>query len=238
MADTSALVELNKVVDDYLLKYKKPFEDAFIYVAHACDCVQRFNLYDNNVVVTEKVTINANKWIEMPDSMLGFNDLLVAVSDGRFWSCTEQSDIVTTTTTTLGVEGRDETIGEGAGITDPKTDTYGGVGGVNDYYYTIDWNARRIYTEGFDTETVVLKYVSSGIEVGGTTYVPSLIIPMIEAYLLWKESYWIAGLARERDMREKDYTKARLEIRSFINSMSYSEWKDLFNSLATQAPQR
>jgi len=231
---TEALVTINKAVDDFLLGYKKPTDDAFIYLRHACQCFQDYTLYDGLESVITKVTVNANKWIDMPSDMIGFNDLLVLQSNGRFWSCTQQSDIITTTTFTGLVEGRDSTIGEGAAITDPKVDTYGGVGGVNDYNYSEDWKTRRIYTEGFGTETVVLDYMSSGIEATGTTYIPVLIIPMIDAYLLWKETYWIPNIAKEREAREKDYNKAELKIRNFINAMSYNQWRDLLLSITTQ----
>jgi len=232
---TPALIDINQAVSQYLLKYKKSTEDALIYTEHACLCFQDFSLYDGNNLVTVKVTVTANKWIVMPSDMVGFNDLMVLQTDGSFWPCTERDDMITTTTTTAGVEGRDSTIGEGAALADPKSSTYGGVGGVNDYYYKKEWKERRIYTEGFTTETVVLQYTSTGIEMSGTTYIPTLIVPMVDAYLLWKESYWIPTLFRERESREKDYKNRRMEARNFVSSMSYNQWRDLFLSMTTQS---
>ena len=81
----------------------------------------------------------------------------------------------------------------------------------------------------------MLKYVSSGVTVAGTTYVPDFLSPVIDAFLLWKESYWLPGLARERQLRERDYTNEVLKARYFVNSLSYNELSDLILGNATQS---
>jgi len=237
MVATSALIDVNTIVDRYLLKYKKTTEDSFIYLEHACNCIRDFHLYDSPDLVTEKVSISALGIIEMPTSMVGFNKLY-KFTDGVKWSFTQRDDVITTTTTTLGVEGQDSTYGEGSALKDPKSDTYGGVGGVNDYYYKPDWKARRIFVEGLISDTVMLEYTTSGVEVSGVTYVPEFITPMIDNYLLEKETFWMPELARERDSRAKNYTNAENRIRNLINAMGYDEWRDLLNSITTMAPLR
>jgi hypothetical protein len=235
--NTDALLDLNTIVDRYLFKFKLPTEDAFIYLEHCANCVRDFHLYDSPNVVPAKVTISALGIIEMPSDMVGFNDLYKFV-DGKKWPFTYRDDMITTTTVTGGIEGQDASYGEGEALVDPKSDTYGGVGGVNDYYYKPDWKERRIFCEGTINDTAVLEYITSGIEVAGTTYVPEFITPMLDNYMLWKSSYWIPTLIRERESLEKDYTKSELKIRNLINSMSYSEWHDLLLSLTTLVPQR
>lgn len=237
MADTNALINIEDVVTRFLHLYKKPTEDYTIYLAHACNCVRDFRLYDSNQVVTEKVSISALGIIEMPDSMVGFNDLLYPVN-GEYVSFTEMATLVNTTTFTGLVEGQDSHYGEGVAILHPEDTGYGGRGAINDYNYVIDWEARRIFCEGMTSDTVILRYVSSGIETSGVTTIPEFISPMIDNYLLWKETYWVKGLERERDMRERDYTNSELKIRGFINAMTYDQWRDLLMGINTQAPQR
>jgi len=234
---TSALIDINQIVDEFLLSYKKSTEDSFIYLQHACNCVRDFKLYDSQDVITQKVSISALGIIEMPSDMVGFNGLFKPYN-GEWWPFTRKDSLINTTTTTLGVEGNDSTFGEGSGVQDPKSDAYGGVGGINDYYYKIDWKARRIFCEGITSETVALKYVTTGIEISGTTYVPTFITPMIHDYLLWKECYWLPGLERYSDMREKNYNRSELKVRGFINSMTENEWHDLLLSITTQVPLR
>jgi len=234
---TPALIGINEIVSRYLLKYKKTTEDSFIYLEHASNCVRDFHLYDSPNVVTQKIAVSALGIIEMPSDMVGFNGLYKFV-DGVMWSFTPRDDIAVTTTMVAGVESQDEDYGEGEALKDPKTDTYGGVGGVNDYYYKIDWKARRIFIEGTTSDTVILKYTTSGVELTGTTYVPEFITPMIDSYLLWKETYWLPELARERDIRAKDYDKAEYKVRNLVNAMTADEWRDLLLSITTMAPLR
>jgi hypothetical protein len=231
---TAALVPLNQIVDMFLLKNEKSLDRAFIYLQHACDCVRELHLYDLPNLVTTKVTITALGIIDMPADLIGFNGLYKFV-DGVKWNFTRRDDVITTTTTTLGVEGQSTTYGEGSALKDPKSDTYGGVGGVNDYYYKIDWKARRIFIEGLISDTVMLEYTTSGIEMTGTTYVPDYCTPVIDAYLNYKDCFLEPRLERYASEREKSYLDKENRVRNLVNSMSYDEWRDLLLSITTQS---
>lgn len=237
MANTPALLTLNEVVTRFLLKYKKSTEDAVTYTELAANCVRDWQLYHGNEVTVAKVSIDANYVIEFPVDMIGFIDLCWYFS-GRYWSFTEQKDIVRTTTFTGLVEGRDSDMEEGQPIAHANSYTYGARGGVNDYNYTIDWKARRIFVDGINSDTAILFYTSSGITSAGTTYVSDLLTPVIDSYLLWKESYWLPNLARERQLRERDYTNEVLRARNFVNALSYTQLHDLLMGSSTQGPKR
>jgi hypothetical protein len=234
---TAGLVSINKITDAYMFKYERSLDRAWIYVQHAADCVRDLHLYDLPNLVTAKVTVDSNGIIEFPQDMIGFNGLYVFI-DGVKWNFTQRGDIITTTTTTGGVEGQDADFGEGETPRNPKSDTYGGVGGVNDYYYKIDWKARRIFCEGILSDTAVLEYTTSGIELTGTTYVPDYCTPVIDAYLQWKDCFLNPGMERYVSERERSYLNAENRVRNLINAMSYEEWHDLLNSITTQAPLR
>lgn len=239
MAHTDALLDIETVVTRFLLKYRKSTEDYVLYLEHACNCVRDFSLYHSNEVTPLKMTVTANKFLEMPDDMIGFVDLVFPI-EGKWWSFTKVDDIVNTTTFTgtPPSEGRDSTFEEGVDIKHALSDTYGAKGGVNTYNYTIDWRARRIFLDGIDSGTVVLFYNTSGVTVSGTTYVSDLITPVLDSYMLWKESYWLPGLARERQIREKDYTNEVAKVRYFVNSLTFNQFRDLILGNATQSPQR
>jgi hypothetical protein len=236
---TEGLISIEKIVTQFMLSYKKTTEDYVSYLSHALNCVQSFNLYDGNLAVTAKVTLNTTlKCIEMPTDMLSFIDLVTPL-DGGWWSFTEKN-IVNTTTTTGGVEGRDDTQGEGHLINQDRVVGYCAKGGYNRFKYTIDWVARRIYVDDvYDSDTkIVLIYVSSGIKATGETAVPAFLIPLIDNYLLEKETFWIPELVRERPMRHDAYWREKLAIRDLVNSMSESSWHDLFLEGTTQTIQR
>lgn len=234
---TAALLSIDEIVGRFLLKFKRSTEDAVIYTEHLCNLVRDYRVHDSNQVVTEKIAISALGIIEMPDDMLSFVDLLYPLN-GQYISFTEMSTLVNTTTFTGLVEGQDDDMGEGVAILHPEDVGYGARGAINDYNYVIDWEARRIFCEGIISDTVVLRYVSSGIETTGATTVSDIITPMADAYLLWKSSFWIPDLVRERESLKRDYTEARLELRNTINAKSYDEWRDILLGLSSQAPQR
>lgn len=237
---TDAVQSIEKIVSTYLFAYKKSTEDYSLYVQHAANCFQDFNLYDGNTVQYEKVTIDPlKKWIDMPDDMVQFKELLTPI-DGGWWSFSEKTQIVTTTTTVGAVEGRDSAQGEGVTIDQPRVTSYGAKGGWNKFRYNIDWATRRIYVDQtYDSiDYVVLMYVSSGIKSSGETLVPMFFAPVIDSYLLYVETFWIESLMKFQDVRFAKYWRERAKVRDLINSMTYDQWRDIFLSSMTQAPQR
>jgi hypothetical protein len=237
--DSNALISLEEITSRYLLKYKKSTEDYVLYLEHSAACIQDFNLYDGNIATTAKVTLNTTlKCIDMPSDMLSFIDLVTPI-DGGWWSFTEKN-IVNTTTFTGGVEGRDDLQGEGKKINQDRTVGYGAKGGYNRFKMTLDWSARRIYVDDmYDATTyLVMIYVSSGIKATGETTVPAFLIPLIDCYLLERETFWNTELVRERPMRHDAYWREKLKVRDLVNSMSVNQWHDLFLSDATQTVKR
>jgi hypothetical protein len=237
---TSALTTIEKVATSFLFAYKHSTEDYSLYVEHLCRAIQDFNLYDGQLVVSEKVTIDpVLKCISMPDDMQQFVDLVTPIN-GTWWSFTEKSQMVNTTTTIVGVESRDSTQGEGVTMDQVKVTGYGAKGGWNKFRYTVDWVSRRIYVDDTyeSTDYIVLLYVSSGIKATEETTIPTFLVPMLDAYLLLKETYWIPEVAREREIRDRDYWREKMKVRNLINSMTYNQWRDMFLGSYTQAPQR
>jgi hypothetical protein len=240
MADTNALIPIEQIVTDFLFAYRHGTDDYPLYLRHACMAVQDFNLYDGEILNTVKVTIDpVLKCIDMPDDLIKFIDLVTPIKGG-WWSFTQKDNIVNTTTTVGGVETRDSAQGEGVKIDVDRVVSYGAKGGYNKFRCTVDMAARRIYVDNtYDvSDYIVLLYVSSGINTTGETKVPSFIVPMIDMYLLEKETYWIPELARERQMRHQEYWQEKMKVRNLINAMSKDSWLDLFYSGFTQVPTR
>lgn len=233
---TNGLISINRILDSYMLKNELSTDRAWIYLQHALDAVRDLHLYDLPNLTTAKVTISSIGIIEFPSDLIGFNSLYKFV-DGVKWKFTKRDDMVVTTTTTLGVEGLDSDYGEGEAMVDPKTTTYGGVGGVNDYYYNIDWKARRIFTN-IKSDTAVLEYTTSGIELTGSTYIPDYCTPVIDSYLDFKRCLLDERLFRYANERERSFQNAENRVRNLINAMGYDEWHDLLLSITTMAPLR
>jgi len=232
MAHTTAITEINKVVNNYLFKYKIPQDDYFIYLQHACDCFRAINLRHGHNVITEKVDVSSLGIIEMPQDMIGFCNLFMPI-DGEFWSFTKRPRIVNTTTTVDDVEGQDSTMGEGVEIADNMYTGYGGRGAVNDYYFTIDWGARRIFCDGIKSEKAVLQYTSSGISITGATYIPQEAIPVIDAYLNWKKEEMTPSKQNRLDYFYTIYLRSIEDMRIFRFMPSRDEIEDAWDDAVT-----
>ena len=237
MSHSSAYTEIGKYVDKYLLKKKLPQDDYFLLLQHTCDCFRNISLRHSNKVVTTKVTVSSLGIIEMPQDMIGFSCLYVAIG-GEMWSFTKKSKKVMTTTTTLGIEGQDSEIGEGTNVQNDMYWGLGGRGGVNSYYFNIDWSARRIFCDGFKSDTAVLVYTSSGLVVSGTTYVDVQCEPVIDAYLDWQREIINTRSMGLLDRFEKYYNDRLFELRLLNFMPSRDEIQDAWDSSSTQGVQR
>lgn len=240
MAHTTAITEISKLVDKYLFKYSLPQEDYFLYLQHACDCYRDINMRHSNVVVTTKVTVGLLGLgeIDMPGDMIGFSNLYIPIN-GEWWSFTNKPRKVTTTTTTLGIEGLDSTVGEGVSIRDDNYLGLGGRGGVNDYYRKIDWAARRIYCDGISSGTAVLQYTSSGLSTAqGGTYVSQECEPVIDSYINWKREIIQPRSIAMVQLFEKYYNDELQKMRLFNLMPTADEIRDAWDSNSTQSVQR
>lgn len=237
MASSTAVTEIGKIVDKYIFKYKLSQDDYFTYLQHACDCYRKISLKHSNKVVTEKIAVSSLGIIEMPTDMVGFCGLFIPIN-GELWSFTKKGRKVMTTTTTGGVEGQNSAMGEGVDVLDNNYLGLGGRGGVNSYYMNIDWTARRIFCDGFKSDTAVLQYTSSGLTVGGSTYVSQECEPVMDAYMNWKkEQINTRSLSMLRTLEE--YYKEELQEMRIFNFMpSRDEIADAWDSSSTQSPQR
>jgi hypothetical protein len=235
--DTPAIIGIEEVVTRYLLKYKLPSTDYYVYLEHACDVISKFQVRDGNKFRSEKVSVSALGIIEFPSDCIRVKEPCVA-RNGEWWPMTERPNLVNTTTMTGLVEGHDANFGEGVAVLDNLTYSLAAKGAVNSYYYMIDYNARRIFCDGIISDTALLKYVSSGISITATTYIPEMLIPLVDTYLLWKETYWRKDLARERASREDNFKNERLEIRNVLNGLTASQWQDLIWGSTSQNPKR
>jgi len=122
-------------------------------------------------------------------------------------------------------------------LLEPRTTDYGARGGNNLYYFSPNWKQRKIYINGIPTETVILQYVSSGLNLTGDSYVPIQAQSSVERYLNWMRAE-IDGLGlTERRDRERLYDK-EIEMLRRTHIPSASEFKDILLYLMTQVPIR
>jgi len=236
--DSNAFENINNVVDRFIFKYKLPLEDDVLFTEHACECYRKIRNRHSDAVTTRKVTPTSLGIVEFPDDCIRVIDVVIPMN-GEWWSCTQRKRMVNTTTIVNGPETRDDDDqGEGTDIQDPNYWGYGGAGGANTYYCNIDYDARRVFLDGRTTEYVVLIMTTSGINLDGDTLVPEKCVPAIDAYMLWKKSWWDGSAMNEKQYREKVYNDEINELRIVSFMPSFDQLKDIFNSTNTMAPTR
>ena len=237
MSHSIAYTEVGKLVDKYILLRELPQDSYFTYLQMACNAYREISLRHSNTVVTTKIAVSSLGIIEMPTDMVGMGNLFVPLN-GEWWSFSVKPRKVTTTTTVLGVETQDSDMGEGVDVLDDNYIGYGGRGGVNAYYMTVDWTARRIFCDGFKSDTAVLQYTSSGLVVGGNTYVPQQCEATITAYIDWQREINNMRSLSAVQLLERYYTDALFQLRLFNFMPSRDQIADAWDSSSTLGIQR
>ena len=237
MSSTNAIIDINDVVDGFMFAHKLPTEDAVIFTEHACRCYVDIRMNHSNEFNTLKVTTDANGIIEMPDDLIKLHYVFIPVG-GEWWSLTERPLIVNTTTISSGLETQNSLEGEGVDIADPQNITYGGTGGANEYYYMVDFEARRIFVDGMNSGDAVLRYISSGLNLDGNTLINVACVPVIESYMMWKKAWWDGSSANERDYRKQEYKDEVLKLRLNNFMPTKERLSDALNGMNTTTPLR
>lgn len=168
---SSAVIKIGDVVDSFLLGRELPLSRYVPMLKHAFDCFRAHVAFTSRLYYRKAMTTDVNGTLTMPDDMVDFIGLALA-SDTSLWYFTENSKINVDAVT--AVKDIDD---------DLESQGYAGRGGINDYYYKIVWNDRKIYTDGAETQSVILFYISNGIRTDEETLVDVSLVPVIEAYM-------------------------------------------------------
>ena len=117
---------------------------------------------------------------------------------------------------------------------------YGMPGAVDKAYYRFDRETRTIVFSGnIPRAEIVLEYISSGINLQGTTVIPREAIPALRAYALWQ----LIENDSKTPMNEKERKKAQYEegvemLRAFQNTFTADEYRRHVYKHSIQAPKR
>ena len=117
---------------------------------------------------------------------------------------------------------------------------YGIPGGIDSAYYRIDRESRTIIFTGFIARgEVVLEYISSGINLAGTTVIPREAVPALRAFAIWQlienDSKVPAG---EKERKKAQYEEQLQAVRSFQNTFTADEYKRHVYKHTRQSPKR
>ena len=193
MADQAATVALQTIVKRFILKYKIYEDDYINYLEHAVDCFRDLNISHLSYFKQADLTLDAVGKVSFPNDMIDFIALGV-VRDDVFYTFVQSTDLSIPT----------------------SVSSYDG-SAWNKYFYYLDWPGRQIYCQSLPTETVTIRYISSGINSGAETMVPVQCTQVVDAYLRWKQAQMDGAGLGEQQIREVNY----------VNEVRHLQWQQL-----------
>ncbi|MBN2843573.1 MAG: hypothetical protein JXM68_10805 [Sedimentisphaerales bacterium] len=191
-----ALIKIGDIVEGFMAKYRVPMNDFTNMLLFAFDCLRENMSHTSRLYHHATLTTDANGMVDMPDDMMDFIGIALA-GESVLWHFTENSNI------NADEVSADADVDDGA-----EAIGYAGRGGINDYYYKLDWNERKIYTDGAEATDIILFYVSTGIRTDEETSVDVTLASVIEAYLYWRLGELNSVAINEIDRRQQNYERA------------------------------
>lgn len=238
MSDTNGLVNVVKVIEDYMLQSHTDRSQRARISAIALQGVRDLNMFriDNSKI--EEIPMTAINTVNLPDDFLKLVSIGIPFN-GKMWFFTRKDDIIKTTSFIGGAEVLDPNDGEGVDLGKYNQFLgYGTRGGVNQYYYTVDEPNRRIIINGFPQTKVILIYISSGISLSNGVFIPQYAYNSLFAWIAYKDVMFnpnVSGL--DKQMREENYyTETRKLARFRIPTIE--EIRDTLYSTYVQTVKR
>jgi len=104
---------------------------------------------------------------------------------------------------------------------------YGLTGGLDEVFFDIDRERRQIIFYGeLPRAEVVLEYISSGVNLTGTTIIPREAVPALRQYALWQLIENDPKVpSSEKDRKKMQYEEQVEALRSFQNTFTIDEYK-------------
>jgi hypothetical protein len=230
MAKRNAVITLDSFMDKALMKFGWD-EDEFhrLHIIGA-DGLRELSIYHLPISLVTTLTVDTdNQTASWPDDMIDY--VFIAVErDGELWTFTRNDKMVDKTIS--GITGAD--LGEYY-----YHDGYGSVGGKNDWYFQPDYENRRFLFSGVtSSNVVVLKYISTGVEVVNYSSSTNIEFPVyaedsMETYLRWKWAEYTGMSGQECNRRERQYEKAVLMMRNLHNP-TIDEIRDIWLGSSNQ----
>jgi len=191
-----ALVKIGDIVERFMMKWRVPMNDFTNMLEFAFDCLRDHQSHTSRLYNSVEDTTDANGTLDMPEDMIDFIGITVA-GEKTLWHFTENGSMnERELTDARDIDDDIESLG------------YAGRGGINKYYYKLDWNARKIYTDGAEAANVILYYVSTGIRTDEETSVDITLGPVIDAYLYMRLGELNSEAINEIERRTQAYERA------------------------------
>jgi len=180
--DSNAQATLKEVVLSTMNLLNQDESEYFRYYQIAIECFRDLKMnFIKGVQITQLPMDTLNR-ISLPSDCVKV--LAIGIPyNGRLWTFTIDNDIYKYTSIENGVDTSESDIDL------ETTDNLNNVGfdvkgGINEWYYTVDYTTRLIHILGVNRSDVTIHYVSDGISIDGITYIPREAFLPLRAYLI------------------------------------------------------
>jgi hypothetical protein len=185
--DTNGLITLQSVVDD-VANQLNDFSDSntIRFMRFGERCLSDLHIFYLDNVTTKTLKINKNiNATPLPSDFVRLIRLGTRLSNGRLYTMTSDDTLELSNDNVLCDDK--STLNEGFQVDDGSFST---VGGYSEFgRYRVNQDEFRIeFSPDVILEEVTLEYVSSGVKIDGTTYIPLIAREAVIAYIIWKNS--------------------------------------------------
>lgn len=233
--DSKAYITLSQVVNSYLNEVGDYTKDNFLrYLNIVIEGMSEINM--DTVMYTKNYypVVTSTNTVSLPPD---FVDYLVIgyINRGIIRTLTRNDDINIPSGEVCGIEIVDDNALSKAEI--PVVHGYASGGAWNIGEYTIDYNKRRIVFKGdLMGQQLVIRYVSTGINMSEQTYIKRDMMHVLKDYLQYILAKRSVSLPEARVLRlERQYYNKLAEYKRSQWQLTKDELLDIFYSGYSQA---
>jgi len=183
--DTNRLTQISSVVDDVQNELKDYNDKSYFrFLRFVERGLKELNIFHLNNVSVMTLTVDTDsKSAPLPGDFLTLRRIGVLLGNGRVYPLTADSDLNINKDSECGQIQKDDST---AIVQDYRT--YKSRGGTSEAgTYRINYKQNRIeFGPSVTSDTVIIEYVSSGIQINGDTFVPELAREALMSFVMWK----------------------------------------------------
>jgi len=234
---------LNRMEDYTMRKYKR-------LVQIAIEGFGELSLWHLNTLEVVYLRMDAAKAVDLPDDFVDYTKIGIPIN-GKLKVLTKHNNILLPRLfedgAPVGNTDADDTVDAASLVFFSDHfrggqyvgGLYGMPGGVDDAYYRIDRENRKIVFSGtVDRSEIVLEYISTGVKTEEGSLVPREAVPAIRTYVLWQMIEHDTRIAlSEKERRKRNHEEEIEAMRSF-QGFTIDEYKRMLWSTYRQTAKR
>jgi hypothetical protein len=233
-----ALTTLEDVVNSVLNRLNEDESQYIRYYQIAIEQLVDFNLFQIRGFNVVELSMDDNHRVMMPSDCIRILAIGVPYL-GRLWQFTKDDSIYRGQSIKNGILSSDTDMADGNVVEQSIDNGYAVRGGVNEFYYTIDYNQRKILISGTPKTPITLHYVSSGISEEGVTYLPLEAKNALVACIIHKAKLYDRSVnLGEKAIYEKEYAKQSRKLKILQTTLSIDTLHDAWLKTIRQTAKR